>query len=187
MTTVQSYATFLTTNDTDNVAHNVGVTMLNCCAALATSMQQLSDRIDDQTDKLDALNTYSATLRGYRPSTDDDDPTKAASQGTSSELGTTEAESKALIAKLTYYGVVVKTSDYTKQDSGKPYKVQQGVYDQWLLSLGTAGDTISADIKTQETQAQSTLEQWSKATDLGAKFLQTATDCCDSIIACINK
>ncbi|NKI94069.1 hypothetical protein [Rhizobacter sp. SG703] len=186
MTTIQSYATFLTTNDTDNVAHNVGVTMLNCCSGLATSMQQLSDRVDDQTEKLSALNTFSATLRGYRPSTDEDDATKAASQGTSSELGTTEAESKALIAKLAYYGVVVKTADYTKQDSGKPYKVQQGVYDQWLIGLGTSGDTISADIKTLETQAQSRIEQWSKATELGADFLKTAADICHSLIADIK-
>ena len=66
------------------------------------------------------------------------------------------------------------------------YKVQQGVYDQWLISLGTAGDTISADIKTLQQFAQSKLEQWSKATELGADFLKTAVDICRSIIEMIK-
>lgn len=184
MTTVQSYATFLTTNDTDNTGHNVGVTMLRVCRSVATAMQQLSDRVEDQTSKLEALNEFSATLRGLRPATD---ATKAASEGTTSELGTTEAESKAILAKLEYHGVKVKSSDYTKQDSGKPYVVQQGVYDQWLISLGTAGDTISADIKTLQTQAQSKLEQWSKETDLAADFLKIGTDICHTLIGDIGK
>jgi hypothetical protein len=161
--------------------------MLNVCASVAKALQLLSDRVKDQTDKLNGLNDFSAELRSDRPATDPDDPTKAATDGTTGELGTTEAESKALLAKLEYYGITVKSSDYTKQDSGKPYKVQQGVYDQWLISLGTAGDTISADIKTLQTLAQSGLEQWSKETDLAADFLKIATDLCHTLIGDIGK
>ena len=182
-TTIQSYATFLTTDNTGSICHDVGVTVLKCCEELATSMQQLSDRIKDQSLKFEALNVFSAALRGYRPSTKGTNATEAAEQGTTSELGTSEADSKTLIATLEFYGVVVKSTDYTTQDGDdKPYEVQQGVYDQWLIGLGTAADTISADIKTLETQAQSRLEQWSKAVELGCDFLKIGLETCLAIV-----
>jgi hypothetical protein len=133
------------------------------------------------TDQLEQLNEMTALLRKWRPATTSDSA-KAASDGTKGPLGDTEAESKEILAKLKYWGVEIKDSDYVTQDNGKPYQVYQGTFDQWLTTMSTTGDTISAGIRQLETMTQSRLDQWSKNMDWVSEFLKKLAEISQTIV-----
>lgn len=183
MTIVKTFADYLKTNNTGNMPHDMAVTFAKLSSVQADSLQLLRDMIVTKTSDLQSINDLMSTLRSYRPSTTDN-ASKAADTGTKSDLGTTNAESKTILAELEYWGVKVNEDDIDKSGGdSKPYQVSQDTYDQWLNGLSSASDTVTADIKQLETTTQSRLDQWSKNLDWVSSFIKQLQETLQAVIA----
>jgi hypothetical protein len=167
-----SFADFLKTGNTGNTLHDMAVAFANLSAVEADALQNLRDMIVTKTDELSQITELMSTLRGYRPTTTDN-ASKAADDGTKSDLGTTQAESLALLSKLKFWGVEINDKDVDKSGGdSKPYRVNQGTYDQWLTMLQSASDTVMSKIKELQTTTESLLDQWSKFLDWVSTFIK---------------
>lgn len=168
----ETFNDYLKTGNTGNILHDMGVAFANLSVVEADALQNLRDMIVTKTEELSKINTLMSTLRGYRPSTTNN-ASKAADDGTMSNLGTTNAESKGLLSQLKFWGVEINESDIDKSGGdSKPYRISKGTYDQWLTMMTSASDTVTAKIKELQTTTESLLDQWSKFLDWVSTFIK---------------
>ena len=167
-----TFETFLKSGNSGNTLHDMAVAFANLSKVEASALQNLRDMIVTKTDELSQITALMSTLRGYRPTTTDN-ASKEAGSGTMSDFGKTNAESQALLSKLTFWGVKINDKDVEKPGGdSKPYRVNQGTYDQWLTMLQSASDTVMSKIKELQTTTESLLDQWSKFLDWVSTFIK---------------